>query len=272
MNEYNKVVKIVDKPLGVFFGEALMGHKDVLDKKLTKNFVMVMFYLLSIERTKITEMTEEHLLKVRRMIIKIWDKWNIVDGDINKERSKMAVKVLQKIEKLYEDNSAIMNNLNEASESESDSNGDGNEDSEDNEDNEDNDENEGSEDNEDNDENEGSEDNDETVDEESDDNNANDVSNENTSDKSEEKEDDEGESNDGGDNSEVEKLTIKKTLKKPVKREKKADIKIVRKVESIHIQPKKQPDNKQKKEIVDTKKNIDMKKNITGRTVIRKKE
>ncbi|VBB18650.1 protein of unknown function DUF262 [Yasminevirus sp. GU-2018] len=111
MNEYNKVIKAIEKHLEVFFGDELMGHKDILDKKMTKNFVMVMFYLLSIERTKLCDLEEDHLPKVRRMMIKIWDKWNIVDGDINKERSKMSVKVLEKIQKLYEDNSAIMNNL-----------------------------------------------------------------------------------------------------------------------------------------------------------------
>ena len=120
MNEYNRVIKLVTKQLDVFFGDELFGHKDILDKKMTKNFIMVMFYMLSVERVKLVDLTEEQLPRVRKMLIKIWDKWNIVDGDINKERSKSSIKVLQKIEKLYEDNSARMANLDDATQDDED--------------------------------------------------------------------------------------------------------------------------------------------------------
>lgn len=111
MNEYKRLTKIVEKPMEIFFGDELMGHQTVIEKKMTKNFILVMFYLLTAEQTKLTDMTLVHLGKVRRMLIRMWNKWNIIDGDINKERSKMSKAVLQKIEILYENNSAIMANL-----------------------------------------------------------------------------------------------------------------------------------------------------------------
>lgn len=112
MNEYMRLTKLVEKNLKVFFSEKLMAHKKILDKKMTKNFIMVIYYLLATEKTtKMTEYTDDHYPKIRRMIIKIWNKWNIVDGDINKERAKTAVKVLQKIENLYKDYSAVMQDL-----------------------------------------------------------------------------------------------------------------------------------------------------------------
>lgn len=113
MNEYVKIIKLVEKHLTVFFNDELMGHKEIVDKNMTKNFIMVMFFLLSKETTKLADLEEAHLPRVRRMLIKIWDKWNIVDGDINKERSKTSVKVLQKIQELYEENSTVMNNLDD---------------------------------------------------------------------------------------------------------------------------------------------------------------
>ncbi len=121
MNEYNRLVKLTEKHLTVFFGDELMGHKDVLSKKMTKNYIMMMFYMLTLEQAKPDNWTEEQIPKVRRMVIRIWDLWNIIDGDINKELSKTSGKVLEKIKKLYEDNSAIMGNLDADDNEDSDS-------------------------------------------------------------------------------------------------------------------------------------------------------
>lgn len=102
LDEYERVVELIEEDLKVFFSEDLLAHKDMLNKKMTKNFVIVLFYLMTQEKTKMKDLNRKHFPEIRKMICKIWGKWNIVDGEINKERSKMSSKVLEKIEKLYD--------------------------------------------------------------------------------------------------------------------------------------------------------------------------
>lgn len=104
LEEYERVVELIEEDLKVFFSEDMMAHKDMLGKKMTKNFVIALFYLLTQEKTKLKDLEKKQFPEIRKMLGKIWGKWNIVDGEINKERSKMSTKVLEKIEKLYDKN------------------------------------------------------------------------------------------------------------------------------------------------------------------------
>ena len=80
-----------------------MAHQDVLSNKMTKNFVIVMFYALSQEKQKLSTLNKNQCFGVRALLIKVWKCWSIIDGEINKERSKMSTKVLGAIENLYDD-------------------------------------------------------------------------------------------------------------------------------------------------------------------------
>lgn len=104
LEEYERVVELIEEDLKVYFGEDLMAHKDMLSKKMTKNFVIALFYLFTLEKKKLKDLEKKDFSEIRKMIGKIWGKWNIIDGEINKERSKMTTKVLEKIEKLYDKN------------------------------------------------------------------------------------------------------------------------------------------------------------------------
>ena len=109
LEEYDRVVELIEEDLKIYFSDDLMAHKDMLNKKITKNFVIVLFYLISLEKKKLNTLEKKDFPAIRKMIEKIWGKWNIVDGEINKDKSKMSTKVLEKIEKLYDkNNSAII--------------------------------------------------------------------------------------------------------------------------------------------------------------------
>lgn len=118
--KYNKLVDPLIEQLNVFFGDELMGHDKVLREKMTKNFVIVIFHLISSEKKKLTEFDNNDLRELRSSMIKIWKSWSVIDGEINKERSKMASKVLTKISELYE------NMNNESDKNDSDDEGDDN--------------------------------------------------------------------------------------------------------------------------------------------------
>jgi hypothetical protein len=103
MEEYDTVVNMIQDDLKVYFSEDLIAHKDLLGKKMPKNFIIAIFYLMGLEKTKLKTLEKKYYLDVRKMIGKMWDKWSIVDGnEINKDRSKMNVKVLERIEKIYD--------------------------------------------------------------------------------------------------------------------------------------------------------------------------
>ena len=108
LEEYQRVVDLIEEDLSVYFSEDMIAHKDILSKKMTKSFVIVLFYLFSLEKKKLKDIEKKQFPEIRKMIGKIWGKWNIVDGEINKERSRMSTKVLEKIEKLYDKNNGVI--------------------------------------------------------------------------------------------------------------------------------------------------------------------
>ena len=111
MAEYNKLINIIEPHIPIFCGEHLMSHKSIIDKKITKNFMIVLFYLLMNEQTKLNTINEKYYPNIRHMIIKIWNKWYNIDGK-NKELGKMSSNVLQKIELIYLDNNNNMGKIN----------------------------------------------------------------------------------------------------------------------------------------------------------------
>jgi len=108
LEEYQRVVDLIEEDLSVYFSEDMIAHKDILSKKMTKSFVIVLFYLFSLEKKKLKDIEKKQFPEIRKMIGKIWGKWNIIDGEINKERSRMSTKVLEKIEKLYDKNNGAI--------------------------------------------------------------------------------------------------------------------------------------------------------------------
>lgn len=104
INEYNKIINIVEPYMAIFFSEHIMNHKTIIEKKLPKNFIVVMFYLLF--REKINKI--KYYPHLRNMILKIWKKWNINN---NKELTKTTTPVLQKIELIYLDNNNIIGKM-----------------------------------------------------------------------------------------------------------------------------------------------------------------
>lgn len=102
MEEYDTVINMIQDDLKVYFSEDLIAHKDLLSKKMPKNFIIAIFYLMGLEKTKLKTLEKKYFIDVRKMIGKMWDRWSVIDGEINKDRSKMNVKVLERIEKIYD--------------------------------------------------------------------------------------------------------------------------------------------------------------------------
>ena len=115
MPEYDKLINIIEPHIPIFFSEHLMCHTDIINKKITKNFIIVLFYLLLNEQTKINTINEKYYSNVRNMILRIWKKWYNIDGK-NKELGKMSINILQKIELIYLDNNNIMGKIHNNSE------------------------------------------------------------------------------------------------------------------------------------------------------------
>jgi hypothetical protein len=109
---YDALIQKIGPELTIYFGEAFMGHRTMIEKKMTKNFVTLMFYLLS-EKIKFTELKGLgfRVSKIRNMLIDIWNQWNIIDQEINKERAKTSKAVLEKIEKIYETKNHVIKKI-----------------------------------------------------------------------------------------------------------------------------------------------------------------
>lgn len=103
--KYDKIVEPLVDPMNVFFGDDIMGHEKLLKEKMTKNFVIVMFYMLTTEKKKLVDYDSNDFRDVRKMLTEIWRSWSVIDGEVNKDRSKMSTKILQQIQELYEKNS-----------------------------------------------------------------------------------------------------------------------------------------------------------------------
>ena len=107
LEEYERAVKLIKDDLAVYFSEDMMAHKKISDKKITKNFVITLFYLFSLENKKPSQYEKKDFPNIQKNICKIWDKWNIIDGELNKNRSKTTTKVLEQIKNIYNKNKGL---------------------------------------------------------------------------------------------------------------------------------------------------------------------
>jgi hypothetical protein len=118
----DKIINDLNNNLKVYFSKSIMGHQSISDLKVTINFIVSMFYMITSKFGNLDDKNDKNnLTKIRTIIINTWKDWN---KTTNLHKTKSSKEALDKMNDIFDDVIGAYDSDDSDSDSDSDNDSD----------------------------------------------------------------------------------------------------------------------------------------------------